>query len=328
MRHVTTSGVALGSMIGLLAIAAPTARAANMFLPGVSSATITHLPSTAAPGLGSPTFPATTTIGAVPTSSTPPIVHSTTFTSGGSTTTGSGGAAQFNTFPSTTGYGNVSFAYGTGVGQTDASGVFGAGASTLTVAVDMSWDISAGWSGPRTAYELMSVALKTTGAGDIASVTGDFSFHVDLNAIGSPGDDILKSVHVDKTVTGGATLSTTLFASTLLTTNPIAAAGAGEKHIFRITGMWVFSALDPSGDVSVELADLSNAANFGEHLSNLQQIDPNLLTLLDNDQLHSHGGGTYETPLALIVPEPGTVGLLGVGLMGLLTSRKKCFSKG
>ncbi|MBI1370190.1 MAG: PEP-CTERM sorting domain-containing protein [Planctomycetes bacterium] len=302
------------------------ARAVNGFLSAVSSVTITHTPSITNLSLQdadlTPTFPSTTLISSVTSTNNPGTDHSSTFIAGASRSDGLGGAAQFNTFPSTSGYANVAFAALSGVSQTDGSNIFGSGTSKLVMSVDLSWDISAGWSGPRTAYELMTVSLMTAGAGDLASAIGDFTFHVDLNAVGSPGDDITKSVHIGQTVVNGADLKTTLFGSTLLTTAPITAAAAGEKHIFRITGSWTFLARDPSGQASVELPSLDVQSDFLARLDTLNSIDPMILQLLDGSQQFAQGGGTFEGVLSN-VPEPGSAAVLLLTLGGAAMRRGK-----
>ena len=308
---------------------------ANNFLPGSSSGTITHTPDLNDPTLqdadASPTFPAVTNITPVPGAPVPVASHNTTFTSGASTSQGIGGIGRFDTFGlyGASGFANVSFSYGAGVGQTDGSSVFG-GASELRMAVDMTWDISDGWSGPRVAYELMSVNLNTAGPGDVASVTGDFTFAIDMNANSSAGNDIVRSVHVARSVQDGNDLSTTLFASTLLTTSSLAAAPDGDAHLLNITGEWVFTALDPSGEAGVTLQSFFETADLINRLQAVAQVDDQFsfeaaqafaLDFQNNpgmERIATHGGGTF----ALIIPEPASMSLLVIGLGGLAMRRR------
>ncbi|MBI1370191.1 MAG: hypothetical protein GC162_16255 [Planctomycetes bacterium] len=287
---------------------------ANGFLPAVSTATVTHTPDILNLALqdadGSPTFPKTTNILSVLTNSKPPLDLTSTFTDGASVSVGKAGVAQFNTFPSTNGYATATFAAGIGVSQTDGSSKF-AGASTMKLSVDLSWDISDGWTGPRIVYELLGVALKTSAAGDVASVTGDFTFHIDLNSVGSPGDDMVKSVHLEDMVKDGASKNSTLYASTLLTTKPITKATAGEKHIFRITGDWVFSALDPVGGASCDSLDFDGPDGdmlFQDFISQLTMMDPEfVMSFTDINDLRMGGGGAVR-----MIPAPKSAGMLAL----------------
>jgi hypothetical protein len=219
-------------------------------------------------------------------------------------------------------YANIVIPYTSGVGQSRGQefGTFGPGASTNTININASWDISTGLTGPVYVYQFLMPILSVTSEVDMAAA----SFDLDYSVTGTSGglQDSLVNLAANASLSGadGAPNSQTftLFDWGLLTNGVDPFAGA----TFTINGTITFEATDPDG-----LADSALIENDeGAVLQGFQSLFP-ISTGFPSTLAVNHGGGLiYEVPFGRsIVPEPTTAGLAMLGVFGVsyLTRRRR-----
>lgn len=303
-------------------VVAPEARGA-VFNPLNSSATIRHIAPPNTQGFGTDVFsvPGDEGWNLNDTLSPTPEQITTGFINVPDVSLASAGISHY-TIAGNNGFGNVSLAYESGIGQTDVDQSTFMGASTLEIEFDMEWDISAGWIGPHYAYQFLGITLATAGPGDVSTVAGDFTYELDVFGEGIDTVDL----HYDAMVQNGATNDFFLFESKLLRINDVPAAGnEGDGLSFlRMSGMWTFTAVDPLGPSSAILMNDDNGQLLEELFG---AILPPPGAQLPTAIYQMQGGGVGNVDPVLVtepdgngvVPEPSGLGLLlGMGVVMLM----------
>jgi hypothetical protein len=257
--------------------------------------------------------------GAVPT-----LPEFTMTNTAGTSTSASNASVDHNTSGANAG---ILWGAGTGVGQTDPTGTgsYGSNPSETKITIDLKWWIDDAWtSGSRTVFQLLPVKLTASAAGDKATVSGAFSYTLDLDSNGSIDKSAL--ISYSEMLNGAAApVSKTVYKASLLSATPIAAPGVGFHHLFRITGTLTFQALDPF-DAGVDFLDVTDGLVQDRIISDLEAMFPGITNPMNPNGLDHNdffaGGGSTDKQLPLTqndpvfnianptVPEPSAAALL------------------